>query len=185
MQGPITSDKKISDLKQDEIGDVYITGTQVNFYFHCQRQLWLFSHLIRTEHDSDLVLQGRLVHENSFQRETKEIDLGSINLDFFDVKAGVLHEVKHSPSWSSAHEWQVLYYLYVLKQKGAKNLIGKIHYPRQKETCTVNLTKQHEEKLLRILDEIKLVIKKSVPPKGRMKKKICSSCSYFEFCWVD
>jgi CRISPR-associated exonuclease Cas4 len=179
------TNKRGQFLDQNEIGEVYITGTQVNFYFHCQRQLWLFSHLIRTEHESDLVRQGRLVHEQSFLRETKEIELGMITVDFLDVKGGVLHEVKHSSPWSEAHEWQVLYYLYILKSKGVKELIGQIHYPKQKETRSVFLTKEKEEQLIKILDDIQRVTLNSTPPKGRMKKNICSKCSYYEFCWID
>lgn len=164
---------------------IRITGTYVNFYFHCKRQLWFFANHINTEHDSDLVLQGRIVHENSFSRETKEIEIGDIKLDFMDVRAGVLHEVKRSASWSQAHEWQVLYYLYVLKQRGIKDITGEIHYPIQKETRTVYLTQAKEQELSSVLSDIKNITRQSTPPSGVMRKKVCGKCSYFELCWVD
>ncbi len=69
-----------------------ITGTQINYYFHCHRQLWLFSHFIHMEQESDTVFMGKMVHEHSYERENREIDLGPVKLDFFDLSDGVLVE---------------------------------------------------------------------------------------------
>ena len=43
---------------------------------------------------------------------------------------GVIHEVKLTDKMESAHEFQLLYYLYYLKQKGIENLKGQIDYPK-------------------------------------------------------
>jgi len=58
------------------------TGTQVNYYFVCRRKFWLFSRNFEMEHSSDRVLLGKLLHETSYPRKTKGIDLGPIKIDF-------------------------------------------------------------------------------------------------------
>jgi len=40
-----------------------MTGTHINYYFICQRKLYLFDHHVTMEHTSDLVDLGRLMHE--------------------------------------------------------------------------------------------------------------------------
>ena len=105
---------------------LHITGTQINYYFHCHHQLWLFSHQITCEQESDVVYLGKVIHETSYEREKKEIEIDRLKLDFLDIREGVLHEVKKSASWKATHEWQVLFYLYSLKQKGVTGLQGKL-----------------------------------------------------------
>ena len=161
-----------------------ITGTQINFYFHCKRQLWLFSHQINTEQESDVVYLGKVIHETSYQRERKEIEIEQIKLDFLDVREGVLHEVKKSDKWSEAHEWQVLYYLYVLKQKGVTSLHGELNYPVIRRTVSVELTPEREHRLENILADIRRIIQLSVPPDISVKKSVCCKCSYYELCYI-
>ena len=40
-----------------------ITGTIVNYYFHCKRQCWLFYNKINLEDNSEDVRIGRVLHE--------------------------------------------------------------------------------------------------------------------------
>ncbi|MGA1824534.1 MAG: CRISPR-associated protein Cas4 [bacterium] len=94
-----------------------ITGTEFNYYYICHRKLWLFSHHINMEQESDNVFLGKLIDENSYPREKKEILIdGIIKLDFIDEKT--VHEVKKSKKMQEAHKGQVLYYIYYLRQKG-------------------------------------------------------------------
>jgi len=48
---------------------IRFTGTEVNYYFLCKKKLWYFSHDIQIEQGSDAVYLGKLIHENSYQRE--------------------------------------------------------------------------------------------------------------------
>ena len=55
-----------------------ITATLVNLYNVCKREMWLHANGIRFEHTSDLVFEGKLIHEDSYpQRSGKyeEIEL--------------------------------------------------------------------------------------------------------------
>ena len=64
--------------------DFYKTqGIKVNYYYICQRKLWLFSKGISFERYNDRVSQGKTVHENSYMREkNKEVEIdGNIKMD--------------------------------------------------------------------------------------------------------
>ena len=164
--------------------NIKITGTYVNFYFHCQRQLWLFAHHLNTEQDSDLVYQGKVIHESSYDRETKEVEIDHLKIDFLDIRNGVLHEIKKSDSWETAHKWQVVYYLYYLKKKGIEGLKGELNYPVQRKTVEVLLTPDKEMEMQNILNGIKEIILRKVPPAMHPKKSVCKKCSYYEFCYI-
>jgi len=164
---------------------LYYTGTQVSYYFFCKRRLWLFSHHITCEQDSDMVYLGKLIHESTFEREKKEIEIDHLKLDFLDVKDGVLHEVKKSDSFEEAHHWQVLYYLYFLKLKGIENFKGEIHYPQMKKTVSIELTAEKASDMAKILTDINRIVKLSSPPAISVKLSVCKKCSYFELCWIE
>jgi len=159
-----------------------ITGVQVNYYFICKTKLWLFSHFASMEHTSDTVALGKLLHEGSYKRE-KELKLERINLDFVKKRGFiVIHEVKKSRKLEKAHIYQLLYYLYYLKQKGIEAM-GEINYPLLRKKEKIELKDEHEREIKEILSEIASIIRMEKPPKPE-KKKYCRKCSYFELCWV-
>ena len=43
-----------------------VQGIKFNYYFVCKRKLWLFDKGISMEDNSDRVLHGKVVHENSY-----------------------------------------------------------------------------------------------------------------------
>lgn len=161
------------------------TGTQINYYFVCRRKLWLFSHRLEMEHTSDAVYMGKLIHEESYQREQKEIEIDHLKLDFFDIHDGVLHEVKKSDSFELAHEWQVLFYLYFLKSKGIEGFKGELNYPKLRKCVDVVLTAEKERQLVQILGEIQGIIRSPAVPPIHPKMSFCKKCSYFELCWIE
>jgi CRISPR-associated exonuclease Cas4 len=59
------------------------TGTQINYYYICHRKLWLFSHGLNMEQTSDAVYLGKMIGEESYDREKKEIQIDNlITIDF-------------------------------------------------------------------------------------------------------
>lgn len=159
-----------------------ITATQINYYFVCHRELWLFSHQINMEQNSELVSLGKLLHEDSYKRQNKEIQIGPIKIDFIG-KDGIIHEIKKSNKMERAHIWQVKYYIYYLKKLGVKDLKGEIDYPKLKKTETVTLSKQDEVEMEKILKDIEKIINYGNMPKV-INKKSCKKCSYYELCYV-
>ncbi|MFQ6071929.1 MAG: CRISPR-associated protein Cas4 [Methanosarcinales archaeon] len=165
-------------LSEDE--ELIYTGTQVNYYFVCKKKLWLFSNYLEMEHSSDLVLLGKLLHETSYARELKEIQLDKIKIDFLK-KGCEIHEIKRSRKMEKSHVYQLLYYLYYLKQKNIHSK-GVINYPILKKKVEVDLTEEKEIDIENILKDISRILSKKTPPKAE-KKSFCKSCSYYEFCW--
>lgn len=165
-----------------DLSDIRITGVEINYFFLCQRKLWLFSHNIEMEHSDDTVRLGSLLHENSYQRKRKEIELDSIKLDFIEPSKGLVHEVKKSKAMEDAHIWQLKYYLYRLKQLGLL-FSGKIDYPSIRRTENIVLTEEDEKAIEDVMLKIDSIKKLESPPKCLMSK-ICGKCSYYEFCFV-
>ncbi|MEM3688163.1 CRISPR-associated protein Cas4, partial [Saccharolobus sp.] len=157
-----------------------ITGTQFNYYFVCKRKLWFFGKGLEQEHESDLILLGKLLHEYSYKRKLKEIQIGRIKIDFFGDK-GEVHEVKRSRKIEDAHIHQLLYYLYYLKKIGAGEFIGVLHYPLLKKTSRYTLNKEMEEKIEKILNEINKILSMPKPP-DPIYIRYCRRCSYSELC---
>jgi CRISPR-associated exonuclease Cas4 len=168
-----------------------ITGTHINYYFICHRELWLFAHGVQCEQESDAVRMGKHIHETSYTREQKEIAIdGTIVLDWFDAKRGVVHEVKKSPSMETAHEWQILYYLYYLKQKGltiaesetSAGIAGELNYPVLRITKQVILTPDKERELTQtIIPDIEHILASEDIPITQTWK-VCKTCSYCDLC---
>lgn len=157
------------------------TGTEVGYYFVCHKKLWWFAHGVQMEHESERVKLGKLVHQESYARKKRELNIDDrIVLDWRED--GVVHEVKLTDAMEEAHEMQLVYYLYYLKAKGIENLRGQIDYPKLRATKTVELTPEREEKLLAALAEMARIIHSSRPPDVSLMK-ICRSCSYAELCW--
>lgn len=157
----------------------------------CHRELWLFAHGVQCENESDLVRMGKHIHETSYQRETKELDIdGTIVLDWFDAKQGIVHEVKKSDKMETAHEWQILYYLYYLKLKGlhvatselSDGIKGELNYPTLRTKKTIVLTPIKEQELTTsILPSIESIVNANTIPEGK-EWKVCKTCSYCELC---
>ena len=160
-----------------------ISGTQIEYYFFCKRQLWLFSHQLNREQESDIVKMGKMIHEESYEREKKEIRIGEhLVLDFADVQAKVIHEVKKSNKMEKAHEWQLKYYLYCLREFGIDDFQGELNYPKLRKTVSVELTEADIQKLKEVIEDISRI--NAGPAPEAVKKKPCLKCAYYEYCFV-
>lgn len=133
------------------------------------------------ERESDRVRMGKLVHEESYQRRRKELNIDDkIVLDWRED--GVIHEVKLTDKMEDAHEMQLLYYLYYLKCKGVEGLRGQIDYPKLRETKEVELTEEKEREIETALIEMKQIVTSRKAPEVEWMK-ICGKCAYAELCW--
>lgn len=160
-----------------------INGTQINYYFICKTKLWLFSHNIQLEHESENAKLGKLLHEDSFKREKDYLIDNLINVDFIKISDSIeIHEVKKTEKMDNSHEFQLLYYMFYLKnEKDIDNIRGFLDYPKNRKKKEVFLTKEKEDELVKIIEDIDNIIKNNMPkPK---KSKICRKCAYFEFCF--
>lgn len=168
-------------ISDHQSGELSHTGTDINYYLVCKRKLWLFSHHIELEEDSDLVRQGRLLHKHSYKRKLKEIAIGNIKIDFIE-KTNEVHEVKRSKKLAKAHKYQLLYYLYLLKKHGNIKAKGVLNYPLLKKTVKTELTEKNEKEVKEIIRGVEHIKSLKRPPKPEWKS-YCKSCAYSEFCW--
>jgi len=162
-----------------------ITGTHFNYFLICHRKLWLFANGINMESTSDLVYEGRLLHETSYLRRSekyREIELDGIKIDYYDPKNKVVHEIKKSDKHEEADEWQVKYYLYKLEQNGIEGASGLLEYPKLHRTTEIFLTRPDSEAVTEMIGQIEKIIQLDKSPE-LIKKSLCKNCSYFDFCW--
>jgi len=166
---------------------MYTTGTHFNYFLICHRKLWLFANGINMESTSDLVYEGKLIHETSYPRRSEkyqEIEIDSVKIDYYDPKNRVVHEIKKSDKHEEAHEWQVKFYLYVLEQNGIENCTGLLEYPRLHKTEEVFITQPDRDAIAEMIVKIEVIIQAESCP-DRIKKTSCKNCSYFDFCYAN
>jgi CRISPR-associated exonuclease Cas4 len=164
-----------------------MTGTHFNYYQVCHRKLWLFANGINMEHTSDLVYEGKLIHESSYPQRPEryeELEIDGIKIDFYDTRNKVIHEIKKSDKIEEAHEWQLKYYIYVLEQNGIDGVTGILEYPTMRQTNKVILTDIDRKRIQEIEKDICSIIESENCPTV-IDSKICKQCSYYEFCYVS
>ncbi|QCI28218.1 CRISPR-associated protein Cas4 [Caminibacter pacificus] len=160
-----------------------ITGTIVNYYFHCKTQMWLHYHKINLEDNSEDVRIGKVLHEIS-ETKVDEVSFEGIKVD--KITKDYVVEVKKSDSDIEAGKWQLLYYLYILKQKGVEKK-GRLEVfeknKQDKKRFVIELTEENEMKLLEILDDIEKILRSDTPLKPKFEGK-CRKCAYYEYCFL-
>jgi CRISPR-associated exonuclease Cas4 len=162
-----------------------ITGTLINYYFHCKTQCWMHANRLNLEDNSEDVRIGKVLHEiNEEKSQHAEIKIDNVRLD--KLTADYLVEVKKSDSDPEAVKWQVLLYLYLLRQKGIEKR-GKIEYietnRQNRKTQIVELDEENEKALLGVISEIESLIDQSAPPAPVFENK-CKKCAYYEYCFI-
>jgi CRISPR-associated exonuclease Cas4 len=139
------------------------------------------------EQTSDLVQEGKLIHEDSYpQRSEKyeEVEIEGIKVDYYDKKNKIIHEIKKTDKIEPAHEWQLKYYLYVFEQNGINGVSGILEYPKLRKTQIVNLNEDDKYKIENIKKDIENIMKSEVCPTIE-KKPRCKNCSFYDFCFVN
>lgn len=134
------------------------------------------------EHRSELVDIGRQVHEETYRRKRKEIELDGIKIDFFEKNKATVHEIKKSKAVEISHIRQLQYYLWYLKEIGVI-AEGMIDYPLLRRREPITLTKEVETELFETADEIRKIVGLPKPPEVE-KLSVCRKCSYYEYCFV-
>jgi CRISPR-associated exonuclease Cas4 len=160
-----------------------ITGVRINYYHICHTKLWLFSHNITFEHEHENVKIGKLLHEDRYSKNKKDVTIdNTISIDFVKQRNGIieLHEIKKTKKMEDAHLRQMLYYLYYLKQKGI-DAQGIMNYPLLNQTKDVILTQEDENNIEDDISRIEEIVTGRMPHPKRIR--ICPKCAYFEFCF--
>lgn len=116
-----------------------ITGTIINYYFHCKRQCYLFANRINLEDNSEDVRIGKILHEiKSKDEKNTEIKFDNMVIDKLTEK--YVEELKKSDADLVASRMQLLFYLKNLSDKGI-----------QKEGKLVCIEKNKKEKIEKVI----------------------------------
>jgi len=166
------------------IKEFKIFPTLIWYYYICPREVWFMARYIVPEQDNTNIALGRLVKEETYTREKKEIRVENVVIDIIkkENQEIVVGEVKKSSRYKESARMQLLYYLYVLKQKGL-NLRGELLFPKEKEKFIVELRESDEKKLLEDIESIERLIQKENPPE-LIKTRYCAKCGYRELCFA-
>lgn len=167
----------------DNPEDVHVTGTLMWYYLICRRQVWIMSHQINPDEDDPNLDLGRFIHEQSYQRDKKEISLGNIKIDILrkDRSGLIVGEVKKSSKFEKSARFQLAYYLLELEKAGilAK---GELYFPKEKKKVEVQLTDEVRDELKKAIDNILNIVYLEKVPEA-VKINWCKNCAYREFCW--
>ncbi|MBI6871966.1 CRISPR-associated protein Cas4 [Clostridium aciditolerans] len=162
-----------------------ITGTIINYYFHCKRQCWLHANRINLEDNSEEVRIGKVLHELKAEgKKNTEISIDNIKID--KITDEYLVEIKKSDADIEAVKWQVLLYLKKLKEKGIVRK-GKIEFgernKQDKKIIYIELTEENEKELDEFLGSINNLLEEKSSPNAEFKPK-CKKCAYYEYCFI-
>lgn len=161
-----------------------ITGTMINYYFHCKRQCYLFANRLNMEDNSEDVRIGRVLHEIKAKDEKNtEIKFENMVLDKMTQKN--IEEFKKSHADIKASRMQLLFYLKNLEEKGVQKE-GKLvcmEKNKQEKVEKVVLNDETRRELENCIDEINRLVNQDEVPKLE-KRNTCSRCAYYEYCYI-
>lgn len=161
-----------------------LTGTLINYYFHCKRQCYFAGNRMNFEHNSQLVQIGTAMHQAKNHGAHTEVYLEGICID--KIQGDYVIEYKKSNADMEAAKWQLYYYLHVLKRKGIDKK-GKIicfeNATGREKVIELELTTAVEMELEQLKERIFELIQQEVPSAYEKMPK-CEQCAYRYYCFV-
>lgn len=148
------------------------------------------------EHTSDIVYDGKLLHETSYIRRSERYSELSLSadwgadiqlmgkIDFYDPVSKVIHEVKRSDKAEEAHVWQCKFYIWLFLLNDVKDVHALLEYPRFKHLNEVYLSMDDIKYLEKAAREIGDLLESNDCP-AKLNRPVCRSCSYFDMCYID
>ena len=163
-----------------------ITGTIINYYFHCKRQCYLFANRINLEDNSEDVRVGKILHEiKAKDGSNTEIKYEDMVID--KITSKYIEEYKKSDSDTEASKMQLLFYLKNLKEKGIEKEGKLIYHEKNKKennkTEIIKLDEKNLKELENCINEIEILVNQKEVPKVENTKK-CKKCAYYEYCYL-
>ncbi len=159
-----------------------VTGSLVQSYNICKRQVWLMAHQIIPDQEHPYIEMGRLIDDMSYDRDRKKINFENVVIDLVRNDNGnlLVGEVKKSSKAVDSAKLQLLFYLYKLKQNGIEAK-GQLFFPEERKKIDVGLTSESEAEVVNAINEIRDIINMDKAPVFE-KIPYCKNCGYKEFC---
>jgi CRISPR-associated exonuclease Cas4 len=161
-----------------------ISGTLIWYYYICHREVWLMSRQLEPAQENPFIEIGRLISEETYQRDKKQIRLENMVIDLLrrEEQEIIIGEVKKSSRFQKSALMQLAFYLKRLKEHGIEAK-GQLLFPKEKKKLQVELTADMEQELQRAEAAIRELISQQHPPPAE-KNRFCPKCGYNEFCWA-
>ncbi|MEN3000724.1 MAG: CRISPR-associated protein Cas4 [Armatimonadota bacterium] len=177
------------DLPDEGWEERAVRGYELNAWVICPRKCWFLQRQLLMEPHSPYVELGRLIHQEALAEPARrEPTFTEVSIEGFariDKLAGELvYEIKRSPRKQEAHRLQLLYYLYLLRERGL-TLKGVLYYPEQKRREIVELDEAGLQTLQRAIDALRQLREQPLPPHVPKPMTICRTCAYQELCWCE
>jgi len=162
--------------------DINVNGTMMWYYFVCKREVWLISHGIESDQEDDNIMIGKMLHEESYKRDSKEIGINNSRIDMVKNENNnlIIIEIKKSSKTIDAAIMQLLFYIYQAYKDGLK-ITGELRIPKEKKIIKVELNEENNKKIEDAIEGIKKIINGNIPE--LIKNSHCKNCAYSEFCW--
>ncbi len=202
---------EIIEIPEEGWSEMAVRGYELNAWVVCPRKCWFIQRQLMMEPHSPFVELGRLIHQEALHERQHhqpafiEVPIeGFAQIDkiagelaeFFspslDHLAGstnpekkiLVYEIKRSPRKQEAHRLQLLYYLYLLRERGL-NLKGVLSYPEQNRREIIELDDEGLQTLQNALEALQQLRNSPLPPQVPRPMTICRTCAYQELCWCE
>ena len=163
-----------------------ITGTIINYYFHCKRQCYLFANRLNLEDNSEDVRIGRVLHEIR-AKDNKDSEIKYENIVLDKVSSNYIEEYKKSDADTEAARMQLIFYLKQLQDKGIIKDGKLIYDEKNKKTGRKNeiikLDDNNIKQLNECIESIEQLVKQGKVPELEKDKK-CKRCAYYDYCYL-
>lgn len=139
---------------------------------------------LNAEQDNQFMEIGRILHDDTYQRDKKGINAPGMKIDLLKRRDGevVVGEVKKSSRFELPAKMQLAFYLYRLKKQGIE-MKGELLIPKEKKRTEIKLDESLERELKRAFVSIDEILESESPPEPK-KIRWCRNCAYREFCWI-
>lgn len=159
-----------------------VNGTLIWYYYICKREVWFISHGIEPAQEAEELSIGRLIHEEFYLHEKKELLIDNkIKVDLIKGRK-LIGEIKKSSRYLKSATMQLAFYLLYLEEVKGLKLKGILFIPEERKRIEINLTKELRKELYRAVKEIEEIVKRDKVPELK-KTPYCSKCAYRELCW--
>ena len=156
-----------------------MNGVLIQYLQYCKRRCYLHAHNIKAEHTSELVKIGKYYHQEFEDDKEEEKFLNGVKID--KIQGDYVIEYKKSNADEEASEWQLLFYLWKLKEVGIIKK-GKLKFKENRDDREVLLTEEKETQLGLMIKDIELLVQSNeIPPVINTRK--CNKCAFYEICY--
>lgn len=141
------------------------------------------SRQIVPDQDHPFIEIGRLIDNESYDKDRKKIELEDMVIDLIKSEKGstLIGEIKKSSKAEESARMQLAFYLYRLKEIGI-SVQGILLFPKERKRILLELDDNLERKIEEMFRDIEKILQGPIPPLAQ-RIKYCTNCAYREFCW--